>query len=86
MYNNGEGIFIGVAPSDIDQNEKNCEKCGWYFYCYGSILYSGPPHNYNCKEHGSKEYVRTGEYSQTTKSKGERCELLYCVYFHYSVK
>ena len=51
--NDGSDIFIGVAPSDINQNE-NCNywKCGWYFRCYDSKLYSGPPHNYN----GWKEY------------------------------
>ena len=50
-YNNGSGIYVGVAPSGIDQNEdKNCESCGWYFHCYNSALYSGPPHNYRCKE------------------------------------
>ena len=29
--NNGSGIYIGVSPSDINQNEwnnYNCEKCG----------------------------------------------------------
>ena len=32
--NDGNGIYIGVAPSDIDQNENdNTNKSGWYFYC-----------------------------------------------------
>ena len=44
---------IGVAPSDISQNEvDNLEKCGWYFDCYGSTLCSGPPHNYKGKKYG----------------------------------
>ena len=61
----GGAIYIGVAPSDIDQNKDNRNKCGWYFYCYQSTLYSGPPHNYTQKEYGPKKgggkYVRTGD-------------------------
>ena len=66
--NNGSGIIVGVAPSGIDQNEdENTEKCGWYFHCYESTLYSGPPHNYKYpgKEDGPRkedgEYVHTGD-------------------------
>ena len=63
--NNGGYIFIGVAPSDIDQNESNRDKCGWYFDCYRSALISGPPHNYRDKEYGQRkdrgEYVHTGD-------------------------
>ena len=40
-----DGIFIGVAPFSIDLNTCNYDKCGWYFDCYESTLYSGPPHN-----------------------------------------
>ena len=62
--NNGDGIYIGVAPSDINQNE-NWKKCGWYFYCCYSTLRSGPPHNYRGKEYGPRkgqgEYVHTGD-------------------------
>ena len=39
--NDGYGIYIGVAPSNISQNEWNYNKCGWYFDCYSSKLYSG---------------------------------------------
>ena len=40
--NYGNCIYIGVAPSDIDQNEGDSHnKCGWYFYCRRSTLYSG---------------------------------------------
>ena len=54
--NDGIGIFIGVAPSDINQNEnENRNKCGWYFGCYNSILWSGPPHNYEEKEYGLRK-------------------------------
>ena len=64
--NDGEGIFIGVAPSDINQNEyENYDKCGWYLSCWFSKLWSGPPHNYNSKEYGPRkgdgEYVHTGD-------------------------
>ena len=64
--NDGGYIFIGVAPSDINQNkEGNNNICGWYFYCYNSALYSGPPHKY-CKEYGPRkknygQYVHTGD-------------------------
>ena len=45
--NDGKGVFVGVAPSDIDQNEhEDYGKYGWYFGCYESKLISGPPHNY----------------------------------------
>ena len=58
--NNGSCIFIGVAPSDINQNEgDNSDKCGWYFYCYFSTFWSGPSHNYNGKELWTEERKRT---------------------------
>ena len=64
--NNGGGIYIGVAPSDINQNDSdNYNKCGWYFHCWSSSLWSEIPHNYLCKKYGpSKDkgkYVRTGD-------------------------
>ena len=64
--NDGLGIYIGVAPSDIDQDEYyNCNKCGWYFDCCYSALSSGPPHNYDYKEYGPRkgdgQYVHTGD-------------------------
>ena len=63
---NAYGIYVGVAPSDIDQNGgDNSDKCGWYFYCYDSRLWSGPPHSYRYKEYGPRkrdgEYVYTGD-------------------------
>ena len=58
LNNNGDGIWIGVAPSDINQNEgDNFKKCGWYFNCCNSTLYSGPPHNYEDKEYGPRKEV-----------------------------
>ena len=64
--NDGGGIFIGVAPSNIDQNESiNFNKCGWYFYCYNSELFSGPPHNCKHKAYGPRkgigQYVHKGD-------------------------
>ena len=63
--NDGGGIIIGVAPSGINQNDDNYVKCGWYFACYGSVLYSGPPHKYGVKEYGPRkgngQYVHTGD-------------------------
>ena len=63
---NGDSIFIGVAPSDIDQNEwGNHYKYGWYFHCFSSALCSGPPHNYKWIKYGPRkrkgEYVHTGD-------------------------
>ena len=59
-------FFVGIAPSDIDQNKNNNSgNCGWYFYCYDSILWSGPPQSYKGKEYGPRkedgQYVHTGE-------------------------
>ena len=46
-------IMVGVAPIDFDINlERNFEKCGWYYYCYNSTLWSGPPFNYRDKSSG----------------------------------
>lgn len=63
--NNGNGIYVGVAPSDIDQNAyHNYDRCGWYFECVGSLLWSGPPHKYEGKEYGPRaengKYVQVG--------------------------
>ena len=65
LKNDGKGIIIGVAPSDIDHNESNRNKCGWYFECYNSKLCSGLPHKYEQKEYGPRkgegQYVYTGD-------------------------
>ena len=65
---NGSGIYIGVAPSGINQNDDNYNKCGWYFNCYDSTLWSGPPHNLRRKEYGPRE--EDGEYIHTGDSVG----------------
>ena len=44
-----KNIMVGVAPFDFDINSSNHSTCGWYFYCYNSGLYSGPPHKYSNK-------------------------------------
>lgn len=67
----GGGIFIGVAPYGINQNiGSNYEKCGWYFYCYESELWSGPPHNYSGKKFGPRrwfsKYVTNGSFVGVT--------------------
>ena len=64
--NGGGHTFVGVAPSDIDQNEDvNRKKCGWYFGCYRSKLWSGPPQNCFRTEYGPRkkdgQYVHTGD-------------------------
>lgn len=60
--NNGDWIWVGVAPADVDQNaDGSPTKCGWYLYCYDITLYSGPPHNYNKKEfYKKKKSAKTG--------------------------
>ena len=41
-------IMVGVAPSDFYINStEHYNKCGWYFYCCDSTLYSGPPFKYS---------------------------------------
>ena len=64
--NDGRSINIGVAPTDINQNEDdNYKKCGWYFGCLFSELWSGPPYNYRNKEYGPRkgegQYIHTGD-------------------------
>ena len=63
----GSGVYIGVAPSDIDQNRGDNEyKCGWYFYCYDSSLRSGPPQNSNYKHYGPYKDYRKYVHSRDT--------------------
>ena len=61
--NDGCRIKVGVAPSDIDQNKwDNYDSCGWYFDCYYSSLWSGPPHNYSGERYGPKRKESDGKY------------------------
>ena len=61
----GANIRVGVAPLDINQNDNNYDKCGWYFCCYYSTLFSGRPHKCMDKKYGPKgeegEYVHNGD-------------------------
>ena len=58
-YNSGDGIFIGVAPQSVDVgSNSNRRDCGWYFCCYDSSLYSGPPYHYG--EYFGERYASTG--------------------------
>ena len=45
-------ILVGVAPIDFDINSSSFNTCGWYYNCYDSTLYSGPPHKYSYKNSG----------------------------------
>ena len=76
--NNGYDIYIGVAPSDIDQNtDKPYFHYGWYFYCFSSTLISGYPGKYRGEEYGPRKrngyYVNIGDnvgvVMDTTKGK-----------------
>ena len=60
--------MVGVAPSDVNQNEKNIRN-GWFLDCFYSRLRSGPPHNYDGKEYGPRK-ERNGEYVHTGDSVG----------------
>lgn len=47
-----DGIYVGVAPYDTDQNrDKNETTCGWYLRCFDMKLFSGPPHYYKDKRY-----------------------------------
>ena len=43
---NSHAISVGVAPIDFDICSSKDDTCGWYLYCSGPTLYSGPPFNY----------------------------------------
>ena len=66
MWNDGDFIFVGIAPIDINQNERtNFEKCGWYLNCFDSTLHSGLPHCLRKNEYGPRKedgaYIHTGD-------------------------
>ena len=46
LKTNCNAIMVGVAPNNFDINSSDYT-CGWYFNCYNSELYSGPPYNYS---------------------------------------
>ena len=39
-------FMVGVAPINFVISSSSWNTCGWYLYCQGSYLYSGPPFNY----------------------------------------
>ena len=47
--------MVDVAPIDFDINSSDYNDYGWYFHCYNSQLYSGPPHNYNDRKSNLRE-------------------------------
>ena len=51
------GIFIGVAPFDINQSYGSYvwNKSGWYLECFHSELCAGPPHSYRQKKYGPRK-------------------------------
>ena len=51
--NNGEKIFVGVAPSDMAScGMELMKRAGWYLHCRDLTLYSGGPHCF----FGNKKY------------------------------
>ena len=46
LKSQNKNFMVGVAPIDFDINSSSWNTCGWYYNCYNSCLYSGPPFNY----------------------------------------
>ena len=66
LSGNESRTFIGAVPFDINQcDDENYRKCGWYFDCWSSTLWSGPPHSYMWKRYGPRkengEYIHEGD-------------------------
>lgn len=63
--NNGNLIYVGVAPAEMKQDNVKSISQGWFFSCYKSTLFSGKPSNFWSKEYGPRktngEYVKTGD-------------------------
>ena len=55
--------FYDCVHSGLCQKEQL--QCKYHFHCGNSTLFSGPPHNYEDKEYGSRkkrgEYIHTGD-------------------------
>lgn len=62
---NGNLVYVGVAPAEMSQGDEKSISHGWFFSCYKSALFSGKPNNFWCKEYGPRkangEYVKTGD-------------------------
>ena len=59
-------VYVGVRSVRLSPCDNiNFENHGWFFNCYNSSLWSGPPHKYKRKYYGPikelGEYVRTGD-------------------------
>lgn len=46
------GIYVGVAPYDVDVNKDDAVRGGWYLHCHDSTLWSGPPQRSNGERGG----------------------------------
>lgn len=60
-YCYGGNVWVGVAPSGVDQNNDNSIRNGWFFHCGDSTLDSGPPHNYARRKYALDRGVKTGD-------------------------
>lgn len=62
---NGNLVYVGVAPAEMSQDDEKSISHGWFFSCYKSALFSGKPDNFWCKEYGPRkangEYVKAGD-------------------------
>ena len=61
-----KGIYVGLAPSSVDQACDEPLKCGWFLGCHDCALFSGSPHDYTKKEYGPRKnkdgkYLKEGE-------------------------
>ena len=50
-------IMVGITQDEKIPNQSLNNINGWYFYCFNSTLYSGPPHNYKNKKTNSDKIV-----------------------------
>ena len=61
LNNDGKGICVGITQLGDGVHKTR----SWYFNCYNSTLFSGPPHNYRWKEYGPRkekgQYVQSGD-------------------------
>lgn len=60
MDNECAGIYVGVAPYDVDVNKDDVVKYGWYLDCFNSTLWSGYPQYYSGERY-SREQIHTGD-------------------------
>lgn len=76
-YNNGGGLYLGVAYEEIAKDDIGISDAGFFFYPFSAQLWSGAPHDYMNKEYGPRKkpgsYIRDGESIQAVMdtAKGE---------------